>query len=39
MSAAEVFAVAKILMKLFEHKDWQVRHGGLLGVGVILMRP
>ena len=41
MSGEEVVAVTKILLKLLEYKDWQVRHGGLLGVGVdeILTRP
>ena len=34
MSSDEVIAVAKILLKLLELNDWQVRHGGLLGVGV-----
>ena len=41
MSGEEVIDVAKILLKFLDHKDWQVRHGGLLGVGVdeILTRP
>ena len=34
MPGEEVLAVTKILLKLLDHKDWQVRHGGLLGVGV-----
>lgn len=34
MSGEEVIDVAKILLKFLDHKDWQVRHGGLLGVGV-----
>ena len=34
MHGEEVLAVTRILLKLLDHKDWQVRHGGLLGVSV-----